>query len=48
MLHILSDGKPTIIITSSSIGTARKEKKEQGGGDDRPTRMAWGWSLDAA
>ena len=32
------------------LGTARKqdEAKLYKGGDDRPTPMAWGWSLDTA
>ena len=25
----------------------RQEIRSRGGGDDRPTPMAWGWSLDA-
>ena len=24
----------------------RQEARSQGGGDDRPTPMAWGWSMD--
>ena len=24
----------------------RQDARSQGGGDDRPTPMAWGWSMD--
>ena len=26
----------------------QEARRSRGGGDDRPTSMAWGWSLDAA
>ena len=29
------------------LGDRQEIRRSRGGGDDRPTPMAWGWSLDA-
>ena len=43
----------TIIILRVSrfklqLRDRQETRRSRGGGDDRPTPMAWGWSLDAA
>ena len=35
-------------VPNCSIGADTNREGTGGGGDDRPTPMAWGWSLDAA
>ena len=55
LLQIISVTDTTQVVISRRVSRFklqlryRKEaRRSRGGGDDRPTPMAWGWSLDAA
>ena len=45
--HTFSTGNTNNTTVITRLRDNQETRKSRGGGDDRPTPMAWGWSLDA-